>query len=68
MTSAELDFLKRWIVVLDRVAPDARAKVNGVTIPLTRMYVGVDVRGEVSVNTVEGDPVKYIASLASESD
>lgn len=55
----DMEFFKRWVSALDRIDPDARAKVNGVSIALTGKFVAIDSYGRVEISGVDNQQDKY---------
>lgn len=55
MNEADIEFLKKWLAVLNDLYPEARARVNGVSIRLTGRYVAIDAASQVEIATVERD-------------
>lgn len=54
MTDKEkVDFYERWLMTLDNLNPEIRAKINGASIAFTGKYVAVNVHGLVSVEETD---------------
>lgn len=64
----ELEFLKRWILALDRIDSSVRGRVNSVSIALSGKFIGVDSYGKVSVDLVDNQSGLFMTTRPEESD
>ena len=51
----DIDFLVNWLKVLCDLYPDARGRVNSISISLTRKFVSIDSTNFIEISKVEGD-------------
>jgi len=53
MTEKDIEFLQRWLKLMDIVCPETRGKVNAASIRMTDKFLAVRQDDQIEVATVE---------------
>lgn len=49
MTEKDMEFLKRWLMLLDIVCPEARGATNSASIAMTDKYIAKNKDGQIEI-------------------